>query len=102
MEGGESGKIIIPGDISSSDLYRRITLPTNHKDFMPTDGKQPLTADQVALIGWWIKNAPSSGYLTALNPNKEIIDNVNRQLGLDDFNFLRQRYSLPKKKLLIH
>ena len=43
MEGGESGKIIIPGDISSSDLYRRITLPTNHKDFMPTDGKQPLT-----------------------------------------------------------
>ena len=101
MKGGESGKIIIPGDISSSDLFRRITLPTNHKDFMPTEGKQPLTADQVALIGWWInKNAPSSGYLTALNPNKEIINNVNRQLGLDDFNFLRQKVQPPKKEII--
>ena len=101
MKGGESGKIIIPGDISSSDLFRRITLPTNHKDFMPTEGKQPLTADQVALIGWWIiKNAPSSGYLTALNPNKQIINNVNRQLGLDDFNFLRQKVQPPKKEIV--
>ena len=101
MKGGESGKIIIPGDKSSSDLFRRITLPANHKDFMPTEGKQPLTGDQVALIGWWIeKNAPSTGYLTALNPNKEIIDNVNRQLGLDDFNFLRKKVQPPKKEII--
>lgn len=101
MKGGESGQIIIPGDINTSDLFRRITLPMDHKDFMPTEGKQPLTADQVQLIGWWIKeNAPSSAYLKELDPDKEITDIVNRQLGLDDYNFLRQKVQPPKKETI--
>ncbi len=101
MKGGENGDVIIPGDINSSDLFRRITLPANHDDFMPTEGKRPLTDDEVALIGWWIKmNAPSSGYFTALNPDKEMADNVNRQLGLDKNNFLRETVQPPKKEII--
>jgi len=101
MKGGENGDVIIPGDDNSSDLFRRITLPATHDDFMPTEGKRPLTDDEVALIGWWIKKeAPSNGYFTALNPDKEIIDNVNRQLGLDKNKFLREVVQAPKKEII--
>lgn len=101
MQGGENGDVIIPGDINTSDLFRRITLPATHDDFMPTEGKRPLTDDEVALIGWWInKNAPSSGYFTALNPDQEIIENVNRQLGLDRNKFLREPVKAPKKEII--
>ena len=101
MKGGENGDVIIPGDANSSDLFRRITLPETHDDFMPTEGKRPLTDDEVALIGWWIdKDAPSTGYFTALNSDKEIIDNVNRQLGLDKNKFLREKVQPPKKEII--
>lgn len=101
MKGGENGEAIIPGDINSSDLFRRITLPVTHDDFMPTEGKRPLTDDEVDLIGWWIKmNAPSNSYFTALEPDKEMLDNVKRQLGLDKNNFLRDVVQAPKKEII--
>ena len=101
MKGGENGEAIIPGTPNSSDLFRRITLPATHDDFMPTEGKRPLTDDEVTLIGWWIKmNAPSKGSFTALKPDKEMIDNVNRQLGLDKNNFLRQMVQSPKGEII--
>ena len=101
MTGGESGKVTIPGDINSSDLFRRISIPSTHNDFMPTEGKQPLTDDQVAIIGWWIKeNAPSRGYFTALNPDKGIMDNVKRQLDFDEYNFLKEKVQSPKKEII--
>jgi uncharacterized membrane protein len=71
MRGGKDGPVIQTGNTQASDLFRRITLPTSHDDFMPK-GKQPLTTDQVKLIELWIgagasdalavnaiKNAPS-------------------------------------------
>jgi len=71
MRGGKDGPVIQNGNAQVSDLFRRISLPANHDDFMPK-GKQPLTADQVKAIELWIgagasatlavdaiKNAPS-------------------------------------------
>jgi uncharacterized membrane protein/mono/diheme cytochrome c family protein len=58
FEGGESGKVIIPGNSKKSDLFHRITLSKNHKDAMPSKGKS-LTSNEIALIGIWIdKGAP--------------------------------------------
>lgn len=72
IQGGKHGPVIQTGNVQNSDLFRRITLPTSHDDFMPK-GKQPLSADQVKTIELWItsgasnslavdaiKNAPSS------------------------------------------
>jgi uncharacterized membrane protein len=72
MRGGKHGAVIQTGSVQGSDLFRRITLPASHDDFMPR-GKQPLTADQVKIIALWIgsgasdtlalntvKNAPSA------------------------------------------
>jgi len=53
MRGGKDGPVIQAGNIQGSDLFRRITLPASHDDFMPK-GKPPLTADQTKTIELWI------------------------------------------------
>ncbi|MDA0346818.1 MAG: hypothetical protein O3C43_04950 [Verrucomicrobia bacterium] len=55
MKGGEMGYSIAAGDLEDSELYFRITLPHDDDDFMPSDGKPPLSDLEVELIGWWIE-----------------------------------------------
>jgi len=65
--GGESGAVVLPGNAAGSDLYKRVTLPENHENFMPAEGKTPLTVDQVAILGWWIDaGLPSETSLSAV------------------------------------
>jgi len=40
-KGGESGAAIKPGDPTGSELYRRITLPSNADEYMPKNHKSP-------------------------------------------------------------
>jgi uncharacterized membrane protein/mono/diheme cytochrome c family protein len=54
MEGGDSGPPVIAGSLEKSDLYRRITLPTDDEEFMPTDGKPALKPEEIKLIAEWI------------------------------------------------
>jgi uncharacterized membrane protein len=53
MRGGKDGPVVLTGNTQGSDLFRRITLPASHDDFMPK-GKQPLTADELKTIELWI------------------------------------------------
>jgi cytochrome b561 len=72
MQGGRSGPAVIPGHPEKSDLYRRITLPMDHKDFMPKDGKPPMGASEVAAIRWWIaQGAPRSAQVSTLKLTPE-------------------------------
>jgi hypothetical protein len=64
MRGGKNGPVVHAGNIQGSDLFRRITLPVGHDDFMPKEGKRPLSPDQVKLIELWI-GAGASGTLAA-------------------------------------
>ncbi len=64
MSGGEDGPVVRPGDPGHSDLYRRITLPVDDDDFMPSDGKPPLKAAEVMLIAHWITTGA-----TAMRPD---------------------------------
>jgi uncharacterized membrane protein len=64
MRGGKNGPVIRAGNVQGSDLVRRITLPPGHDDFMPKEGKRPLSSDQVKLIELWI-GAGASGTLPA-------------------------------------
>ena len=54
MKGGKNGAVVRAGQVAGSDLMRRIALPPDNDDFMPKEGKRPLAADQVKLIGLWI------------------------------------------------
>jgi hypothetical protein len=64
MRGGKNGPVVRAGNVQGSDLFRRITLPPGHDDFMPKEGKRPLSLDQVKLIELWI-GAGASGTLPA-------------------------------------
>jgi len=54
FKGGESGKVIIPGNIQESELYRRITLSPDDDEVMPKKGKI-LKKNEIALIKLWIE-----------------------------------------------
>ena len=45
---------IIPGNAAQGGLYCRITLARDHEDFMPAEGKTPLTDIETEIIRWWI------------------------------------------------
>lgn len=67
LVGGESGPASVPGDAEASELFRRISLPQDHDDFMPANGKTPLTAMETEVIGWWIETgAPTQTTLGEL------------------------------------
>lgn len=68
MKGGENGKVIVSGNPEDSELYRRITLNPTHKEFMPTEGRTPLTNEETMLIQWWIaEDAPFDKKIIELN-----------------------------------
>ncbi len=54
FKGGEDGPIIEAGHPERSEIIRRITLATGHKEAMPTKGKR-LSEKEVALLEFWIK-----------------------------------------------
>lgn len=60
MRGGKDGTVVRAGNVQGSDLFRRITLPVGHDDFMPKEGKRPLSVEQVKLIELWIVAGASS------------------------------------------
>jgi hypothetical protein len=83
MKGGESGAVIVPHQPNRSDLVRRIRLDPAHVDFMPKDGKTPLTTEQRAAIEWWIEiGAPSGGTLAQLRAPAAIQGTITAALGL--------------------
>ena len=61
LTGGENGPNIIKGNAGASDLIRRVSLSPGNDDFMPHDSQTPLTADQIAILGWWIDAGASTG-----------------------------------------
>ena len=63
MRGGKHGVVVKAGDLQGSELFRRITLPSSHDDFMPKEGKRPLSQDQVKLIELWIAAGASGTQL---------------------------------------
>ena len=59
MRGGKEGAVIIPGKPERSILLERITLPPDHKKFMPSEGKPPLKPEEIAWIRAWIQQGAS-------------------------------------------
>jgi uncharacterized membrane protein/mono/diheme cytochrome c family protein len=54
FKGGKHGAILEAGHPEDSEIIRRIMLPADDKEAMPTKGKR-LTEKEVALLSFWIK-----------------------------------------------
>lgn len=83
MRGGESGRVVVAGNMDLSELLRRITLPESDDEFMPAEGKTPLTERQVEIIRWWIEaGAPNGGTIGALEVPDEMRSTLSAELGV--------------------
>jgi uncharacterized membrane protein len=69
MRGGSDGAIVIPGKPDRSSLLQRITLPPSDKKFMPSDGRPPLKAEEIAWIRAWIEQGASEQVKTLAGIN---------------------------------
>jgi hypothetical protein len=56
MKGGKDGIVVEPGKADASEIIKRLTLPLDDDDHMPPKEKSQPTAEQIALIHWWIDN----------------------------------------------
>lgn len=81
-----TANVIIANQLDTSELYRRITLDSHDKKFMPAEGKTPLTQEQVQLIAWWIKNGAKDQVTVAeLQPDDDIKRLIGKELKLGEF-----------------
>jgi hypothetical protein len=82
--GGKAGPAVVAGQPESGELLKRVMLDPAHEDFMPADGKTPLTKEEITLITWWIKNgqAATGKTLASYQNFAEIKPLVASYLGL--------------------
>ena len=59
LKGGESGPVLVPGDINKSLLTKHIILPKEHDDHMPPNGKIQLSNEEIEMLTWWVENNAS-------------------------------------------
>jgi uncharacterized membrane protein/mono/diheme cytochrome c family protein len=59
MKGGQDGPVIVPSKPDNSILFERVTLPSNHKQFMPAEGRPPLKDADIAILKAWIAQGAS-------------------------------------------
>jgi mono/diheme cytochrome c family protein len=53
LKGGSEGPLFVAGDAAKSELIRRILLPKDHDEFMPSEG-EPLPKAQIDLLKQWV------------------------------------------------
>ena len=83
MVGGESGAVVLSGNAGGSDIYKRVTLPESHDNFMPAEGKTPLTEGQVQILGWWIESGmPVDTSISALPVEEDTLSLLAIEMGL--------------------
>lgn len=58
--GGDGEDAVVAGDLEESGVYRRVTLPADDPDFMPSKG-DPLTAAEVETLRRWIEQGADFG-----------------------------------------
>ena len=59
IKGGENGNNIVPGKPADSLAIQRMELPLDDDEHMPPDGKEQATAEELALLKWWIQEGAS-------------------------------------------
>lgn len=89
LKGGKHGHLIVAGSANESELFERVTLDSHDKEFMPPEGKTPLTEDEILILKFWIEEAQSSydTLLKDVEASEEVMLASNKILGLDGHVF---------------
>lgn len=54
LKGGKDGVALVAGKADESEMIRRILMPASNEKHMPPKEKPQLTAEEIALLHWWI------------------------------------------------
>jgi cytochrome b561 len=82
VQGGRHGSSIAPGNPSKSELYKRVMLPSSNPNYMPKEGKTPLSKNEITAIAWWIsQGAPKSARVSSLKMTPEAKDALTAIVG---------------------
>lgn len=81
LKGGENGPVFIPSNAEKSEMIRRVTLPADHDDFMPAEGKKPLTAEEIQVLIWWIEKGNADPKVSLMDADEEIISWAEQRLN---------------------
>jgi uncharacterized membrane protein len=71
LAGSESGAVLVPGDPAASLLFQRASLPLEHEDHMPPEGKPQPTPEELAALEAWIAAGAPFGDAAASPPAEE-------------------------------
>lgn len=100
FKGGKSGPAVVPHSIEQSELYQRVTLDPSHDNFMPADGKTPLSGTETEIIRWWIEQgAPTETKLSQTEAAEGIYAAASDILGLSTPSELRANAAAPVKSI---
>lgn len=59
LKGGQEGAVIVAGQPEKSLLLERVLLPSDHKKFMPAEGRTPLKPEEILWLKTWIAQGAS-------------------------------------------
>jgi len=74
LKGGENGPVINSLVGGKSELIRRVTLPEDHDDFMPSEGKKPLSEEEIEWIRWWIEKGNADPKISIMKAEEDLIE----------------------------
>jgi len=73
MKGGDSGEVLIAGNVEKSFLIETLNLPMDDDLHMPPPKKKQLTDEEKQLITWWVEvGLPKGKRISELKPSAEI------------------------------
>jgi len=101
IKGGKNGEAFIAGNIAKSEMIRRVMLNPHDEDYMPPEGKTPLTDEEKSILAFWIEkaNADFRVKLADLETPEEIASIASTILGLEDATG-KSGIALPKVQVV--
>ena len=80
LKGGEHGSALKPGDAAHSLFLKQMLLPISSDDHMPPDGKPQPSAEETALLKWWVESGASETKTIAeLQPPADFLKTISPQ-----------------------
>ena len=78
QKGGEHGSAVKPGDVAHSLFLQAMLKPVGSDEHMPPAGKPQPTADEIALLKWWVESgASATKTLAELQPPTDLLKIIN-------------------------
>ncbi|GAB1857551.1 ribonuclease inhibitor [Flavobacteriaceae bacterium MHTCC 0001] len=101
-KGGKTGETVVAGKSSDSEMIKRVLLDPEHEDFMPPEGKTPLTEEEVAILTYWIDNAHASfsSKIAVVETPENVMHIASNMLGIKGVVPHRKNTSLPSVSVI--